>query len=234
MVNVLARADCPTEIGYMDNSNITLILPSTAQGTLNVRINGKTYTENLQKGKAVVSLNNLTVGYYDDVEITYSGDFEDKVSWDAYSITVKPYLKVPYKMYVNGNYEVFFNAPDDFNGLLSIPELGVETEIKNGKATTPITIIPQGENWVSATVTKDDVEYDYYFEVIGFTVSPDWEMKVDFTSEVNKARNYEDFGLVIRVNSPDDVDESVFTVYIDGMRYGVMYSYDEFEVTKFR
>ena len=233
LVNVLARADCPTEIGYMDNSNITLILPSTAQGTLNVRINGKTYTENLQKGKAVVSLNNLTVGYYDDVEITYSGDFEDKVSWDVYSITVKPYLKVPYKMYVNGNYEVFFNAPDDFNGLLSIPELGVETEIKNGKATTTITIIPQGENWVSATVTKDDVEYYYYFEVIGFTVSPDWEMKVDFTSEVNKARNYEDFGPVIRVNSPDDVDESVFTVYIDGMRYGVMYSYDEFEVTSF-
>lgn len=227
--------DCPTDVEYATNSSIVLILPATAQGTLNAKIDDKPYSKALKDGKAIIPLNDLGVGSH-SVEINYTGDFEDLVDFSDEFISVKPSLSIPNAMYLNGSYEVVFNAPESFNGTLSIPQFDINVNVENGKARVPIAgnALNLGYNYIDATFTKDDGrEFCYSSQIRVYEDAPDWQMVVDFVSSVNKARIYEDMGPTVRVGGvPNGLEDGSFPLYLDGKRVGAISSDErELEVT---
>ena len=66
--------ECPYEMYVGEDKSIVVKTVTDAKGKVIFNINGTNYTAQIKNGKAVLSLKNIKVGYYDDVEAYYIGD----------------------------------------------------------------------------------------------------------------------------------------------------------------
>ena len=110
-INVPADAETP---------EFTIKLPSDATGTLNVTVNGKTYTANLVNGSATITVPGLADGTYDAV-ISYSGDAKYPAVTKNSTLTVKNPV---YKIINNKDVTMLYTAKSPYKVLVT----------KNGKA----------------------------------------------------------------------------------------------------
>ena len=110
-INVPADAETP---------EFTIKLPSDATGTLNVTVNGKTYTANLVNGSATITVPGLADGTY-DVTISYSGDAKYPAVTKNSTLTVKNPV---YKIINNKDVTMLYTAKSPYKVLIT----------KNGKA----------------------------------------------------------------------------------------------------
>lgn len=152
---VLPKLTAPKTVGYNANESIILEVPKDISGTLTVKINNDVKTADIMNGKASISLNGLKPGTYN---ITITSDLTDDIS---YSLTVKPNIVLSEKIWIENIPNIIFIAPEDYNGILKIRELGNFT-VENGYATVPL------GNLKTGPVTLDIAYDDYSWEYVGY------------------------------------------------------------------
>lgn len=131
------------DIGY--GNEITLNLPSTAKGSLDVYINGKLYKSAKSKnGEYKIKLNDLTPGEY-NLSVNYTGD-DYAVKSVENPIDVFPDLYCPNEMYVGQDKSITLTSQKGDNGTASFNIGGkiYNVSFKNGKASLNLKNIKVG------------------------------------------------------------------------------------------
>ena len=128
-----------------------------SNGTVNVTVDGKTYTVPVVNGKAVVPLDNLTPGKH-EVEADFTAD--DGVKSAAQTIADIPKEESPIGVDIKTDGEnavITVDVPDDATGvvLVDVDGVGYYANVKDGKAVLDIPLKP-GNHTVKATYMGDD------------------------------------------------------------------------------
>jgi hypothetical protein len=251
---VSSRIVVPDEFTYKGDEVIELTLPDDAEGNLTVyyaeydQESGNTIageiikTVPLKDGKASISLSDLPFGGY-DIYVEYTGDDYD-VSSVSENIKVLP--KVTYEEYewINGNYTITIESPDDIEGNYTavlykdsyydyendvyVPEEYIDFFNCSAKGTNTKDM-PKLEAGIYSIILSyiiDDTTVfveSYYLKVNAN--SPEWTFNATFPEEINKYRT--EYIPRYLGNLPYDISGNVY-LYIDDKLYeDGWYSYDD-------
>ena len=145
------------EISVGDNATISVTLPDDATGNVTAAINGKTYTNQVDDGKANIIIPDLSAGNY-TAHVTYSGDNNYNHATGNVSISVSkidPIIDVEDDIITVGeNATVIVILPGDATGDVRIGNEIVP--LKNGTASAILTGLPVGITTIPVTYSGDD------------------------------------------------------------------------------
>jgi hypothetical protein len=136
---------------YGDSGIASLTLPESANGSLEVYINGKLYkTVNVTDGKAEISINGMIPGKY-DLSAKYTGDDFNVTEIDT-KYTVYPDIKTPGEMYASQNKFIKILTPKDAKGkvIFNVNGKNITATIKDGVASMPLKDLKPGEYDIDA------------------------------------------------------------------------------------
>ncbi|WP_407376024.1 hypothetical protein [Methanobrevibacter sp.] len=212
--NFTSRIEVPYSMEYNTERNITLSLPSDAEGTLTAIIGDKTYTKEIKNGKAAIAIPKLNVGYH-----TFSAKFEGNYNISSLEneyMYVVPNVIAPHYMWVKGEQKITIEMSDDIKGTIiaSIDDAEIASaEIKNGTAVIELNL-PASYYSISLYCTGDSYcpLNDVQIEIL--EDSPDWKMKIS-DNDILKTYAY----LAIE-NSPEYIsyEDGAFELTIDGKK----------------
>ena len=145
------------EISVGDNATISVTLPDDATGNVTAAINGKTYTSQVDNGKANIIIPGLSAGNY-TAHVTYSGDNNYNHATGNVSISVSkidPIIDIEDDIITVGeNATVIVILPGDATGDVRIGNEIVP--LKNGTASAILTGLPVGITTIPVTYSGDD------------------------------------------------------------------------------
>lgn len=144
----------PSEIFFDNGNTVSLELPSSAKGNLEVYIDGALYkSTKLAKGYAEIKIANLIPGKY-NLTAKYTGD-DFNVSEENTLIEIRPDIQYPYEIYVGEDKSIVVKTVKDAKGkvIFTIGDANYTVKIKNGKAALSLKNLKAGE--------YDDVEAKY-------------------------------------------------------------------------
>ena len=122
-VKVLAK-----DIVYGNDATITVEVPKAQTGTVTIAVDGKTYTEIINNGKATFTVSGLAVNSY-KVDVTYDGDKTYKALSNSSSFKVKKADLNAEASALNvttqQNTSFIIDVPDDFTGKVKITVDGI-------------------------------------------------------------------------------------------------------------
>ena len=212
---------------YGDEGNITLILPSDAQGTLNVTVDGKPFSnEKVADGKFIVSLKGLSVGEH-MVSINYTGSDYEVEPIIEHELSVMPAVYVPKFIYTESNetYSITVVLDENASEVLNITIEGegldchyknvTFNQVANGTVIVPIPDLFGGR--FAATVQygdkyalNDEGDNQFRFEVR--STNPNLNLNVTFPDKVFIGQEYPEITIS---NLPEDAYPD-YSIYING------------------
>ena len=152
-----------TDVLYVDKEgNVTVELPSDANGVLTIKANDKQLDVTFKNGIGFAKYSNLE-NEDSYLYISYTGDSKYGTfpeDYGEYYIYVKKYdanvTGNPQKEIIANNYiDVTFTLPSDATGTITFED-GKTGTVKNGKATAKAFVPKAGENILSAYYSGDD------------------------------------------------------------------------------
>ncbi|MBR3139450.1 MAG: Ig-like domain repeat protein [Methanobrevibacter sp.] len=143
------------------DETITITLNENCTGTVNITVNGQTYTENVVNRSIVKVIPDLPAGTY-TAKVTYSGDMRYSPITKSPKFTVAkldPYMNVTAKN-INYGQKATFNValPSDATGTVSV-RVGTKSgsaNVSEGKATIKISGLTNGDYQYNVTYSGDD------------------------------------------------------------------------------
>ena len=145
------------EISVGDNATISVTLPDDATGNVTATINGKTYTNQVNNGKANIIIPDLSAGNY-TAHVTYYGDNNyNHASGDVIVIVAKinPSIDIEDSVITVGeNATVNVILPGDATGNVRIGDEILP--LKEGSASAILTDLPVGITTIPVTYFGDD------------------------------------------------------------------------------
>ena len=126
----------PDFITYLDGSAVSIDLPSSANGNLELYVDGKLYkTVKLTKGKASIKVDKFSCGDH-DISLNYTGNDFEIENLSSY-ITIYPKIVSPYTIRCGENKSIVIQVSNDTKGyiIFTIGKKQYNATIKNGKAT---------------------------------------------------------------------------------------------------
>ena len=214
---------------YGESKNITLYLPSRAQGTLEVSVDGKKYSSvSVVNGSAVLPLSINDIGRH-TISGLYMDDEGFNISSGDVEVMVLPKINYLEKISTAGS-TITFEMPKSTNGTIELYDekwdygealilIGVG-EIKNGKATFPVQF-DEGENFIRIKYNIDGVDDTWI--LISSIENPDWDMKIIENEFVLKDADQAIFSIA---NAPYNINDN-FTLKINATEY--LYEFDGFD-----
>ena len=157
------RIITPAAIYFDFENEVSLALPESAKGSLEVYIDGELYkSAKLVKGAAKISVDNLIPGRY-NLTAGYTGD-DFNVSDESAVIEIRPEIQCPYEMYVGEDKYITVTTIKEAKGkvIFAIGDENYTAELANGKARLSLKNIPAGN--------YDDV-WAYYIGDNGFNAT---------------------------------------------------------------
>lgn len=200
-----------------DKAVITVIVPSNATEKVTIEIDGVKYSAEIENGKAVFEIENLTAGTK-TIAVDYGGDGNYVANHTTGTITVS---KRPSSVSatitdidVGENVTITVTVPKDATGqvLIDIDGVGYYVNVTDGKGVAQIPRMPNGVYNVNLTYTGDDK----YLPSSGngsFNVSKIPSFVIPYAQDITVGENE-----VIRLVVPSDATGTV-TVVIDGKQY---------------
>lgn len=155
--NITYQIITPYSYFFDDEYVISLTLPASADGNLEVYLEGKLFkTTPLKKGKASISLVNLIPGNY-NLTARYTGDDFD-VNESSILYTVRPYIRTPGEIVYGENQPLTVVTSTDAKGYVVFYGLdkNYTAVLKNGKASLSLKNLAIGY--------YEDVYVDYFGE----------------------------------------------------------------------
>ncbi len=179
---VLPNLFIPATMNYEENDTLSLLLPESAKGILNIEIDSIPWkTVEIKNGKAKIILNNLTIKNH-ILSLSYTGDFEKYIPPANYTVNVIPYLSIPKKMWKYGENYLIFNASKDFNGELILKGLVNDTiAIQNGSAKVLLSNLTEGQQTLMAYYEN----YTWKLDAIIYNESPDWKIIIGYPDQIH-------------------------------------------------
>ena len=219
---VLPALTIPTTVNYEANDTLSLLLPESTKGTLNIEVDSIPWkTVEVKNGKVEIALNNLTIAKH-ILSVSYTGDFEKYIPPANYTINVIPYLSIPKKMWKYGENYIIFNASKDFNGDLILKGLVNDTiAIQNGSAKILLSNLTEGHQ----TLMTYYENYSWKQDAIVYNESPDWKIRIGYPDQIHVEdwwRNWEDTQIydVFILNCQMNLTGN-FSLYHDGKFCGI-------------
>jgi len=239
------------DINVGEDEVITVTLNENATGTVNIIVNGQTYTETINNSNIIKIIPNLPAKDSYTASVTYSGDmrFSPSSASSQFSVDkISPYMNVTTKNIKYGQKAVFNVAV--VSGATGTVSVSVGTKrgsatINNGKATINIAGLTRGDYSYNVTYNGDST---YLSEskigtisvdknTTSFTVTTATNIKVGDTAVFTISGLPSDASGVITVSVDDglysaNVANGGATVSVAGLTYGsktaiVSYSNDE-------
>ena len=176
----------PDFIDYLDGSVVSIDLPSSANGNLELYVDGKLYKSvKLVKGKSSIKVDMFSCGDH-NISLNYTGD-DFEIENVSSSITVCPKVVSPITIECGENKSIVVYVSNDTKGYITFT---VETKqynvtIKNGKAILPLKGFKIGEYFVDADYMGPNGETSFsyaYLEVL--------PAKIKITGAKNKVVRY--------------------------------------------
>ncbi len=215
----------PLEMIYNDGSNVTLILPKNATGSLNVTVDDESFAlVPLVNGKAVVSLNGISVGTH-NIVAKYTGTDYDIDYWDDDEFDVDPDVVIPSYVYSKGgNYTLTISLGENTTGTLEVIKNGntIFDEAANGTKTFRFA---PADDEIEIIYDDGDYRYDETFNVHVRDENPVWQMNITYDNTIIQGHT-----IFIHVNEPDSSDMS-YTIYVDSKMVSEN-GYPEFDTSK--
>lgn len=222
VINVIAP---PTYVG--DNATITVTVPQDAGGNVTIKVNNKTYTQNVVDGAAVFTVSNLPYGTY-TVEADYHGDRKYNPDDESETFNVRKVDPNPYS-YINvtdihvGEIATFnITMPSDLTAKinLTIQNKTYTVNVTNGFGQINISGLKYGSPvLVHAFFAGNDKYLDCSRDYTAFSVLRITNYPVNITATTNAT------SANITVTLPSDangkgnitIDDRTFEVtYVDG------------------
>ena len=203
------------EVG--DAAVITVTVPEDATGTVTLEIDGETYTAEIENGKAVFEIQNLTAGTK-TFAVDYEGDGNYVVNHTTGTIIVskrEANITVEIEDIDAGeNVTVIVTLPDDATGLIliDIGGVGYYANVTGGKAVAQIPRVPSGIYDVNVTYTGDD-KYSSRTGSASLNVSKVESFVIPIAEDIYVGENEH-----ITVLVPEDATGTV-TIVIGGKEY---------------
>jgi hypothetical protein len=164
----------PIDVGQV--ANVTVKLPTDANGTITVEVNGTKYVADVVNGEANISIPKLGNGTH-EVIVTYSGDD----NYDPITVTetlvvskVDPQITANTTDIILGeNAKVIVTLPDDATETVTIRVAGIEytTGVHGGVNEIIVEGVPVGTHAVEVTYSGDN-KYETDVTSTQITVSP--------------------------------------------------------------
>ncbi|WP_407392185.1 Ig-like domain-containing protein [Methanobrevibacter sp.] len=213
IINVKPNLTSPDVIDYNDNANIVLEVPKNLNGNLTALINDKRFQSEITDGKAVISLADLEPGKY---EVALSSDYVNV----NYTMTVKPNLKMPAKIFNGETYNLTFSAPQSYSGILELRGMiNTDVSIINGSAVIPISDMKARLYQLNAAYIENGTSlYTWKFNTEFSNINPDC-IEIDLPYEINVNREY-CYSEIVK-NVQEDAKGEI-TFYIDGETFKKM------------
>ena len=160
------KYDTPIKVGAPaslvgDKAVITVSVPDNATGNVTIEIDGVKYVSQINGGKAVFEIENLTAGTK-TIAVEYAGDGNYVANHTTGNITIS---KCPSTVSatitdigVGENVTITVNVPEDATGqvLIDIDGVGYYVNVTNGVGVAQIPRMPNGVYDVNLTYTGDD------------------------------------------------------------------------------
>ena len=176
----------PDFINYLDGSVVSIDLPSSADGNLELYVDGKLYKSvKLVKGKASIKVDMFSCGDH-NISLNYTGnDFE--IENVSSSIAVCPKVVSPITIKCGENKSIVAYVSNDTKGyiIFTVDTKQYNVTIKNGKAILPLKNFKIGEYFVDADYIGPDGKSSFsyaYLEVL--------PAKIKITGAKNKVIRY--------------------------------------------
>ena len=205
-----------SSIDVGDAAVITVNVPENATGNVTIEIDGVTYTEEINDGKAVFNIGNLTDGSK-TIAVKYDGDDNYMVNQTTANMTVsKVTPDVGINVVADGDTIIVdVTAPKDVTGpvLVDVDGVGYYVNITDGKGQLVVPGMSSGNHIVVARYPGDD-KYGSSANVTKSVEVADVPSSV--TVKVDNITYGED--AVIEVTGPVDATGNV-TVTVDGKNY---------------
>ena len=214
---------------------IKAFLPSDATGNVVVSINNKTYSAKINKGKAIVSINDLPA-YNNDFIIDYAGDTKysfDRVNGSVFISKISDYniTTSNLSIHVGDSANIVVNVPSDARGNISLYILSdvYKVPIVDGKATIEVPDLSAGMYGFYAFLMNDPkYELKEVYGTITVSKISDYSMSADDVEAYPRETTF------VVVNLPTDATGKV-TLIIGDLR-GTNYTHDgtaKLEITNF-
>ncbi|WP_407423236.1 Ig-like domain repeat protein [Methanobrevibacter sp.] len=213
------------EIREGENLTIDVTLPSDATGNVSVDVDGKTYTSDIENGKASVTVPDLKAGQY-DAEVTYSGNDKYPESSKTVKLTVKeaqidPKMEIKADNITEGeDLTVDVTLPSDATGnvTVSVDGKNYTKELVNGSATITVSDLDVGNHSVDITYSGDE-NYAPSAKSINVDVARDMSDKVTALDVTKYYSGSERF--VVKVTDCDDnpLANKAVKITINGVDY---------------
>lgn len=149
--------DVPDFIEYLDGSVVSLTLPSTAKGNLEVYMNGTLYKSvKLVDGKASIRVDNLKCGEH-EISLNYTGD-DFELENTAGCLYIYPKINSPYEMECGKDKSIVVEVSKDSKGkiVFTVGKDKYEVQIQNGKAVLSLKNFKIGEYDIDVDYIGDD------------------------------------------------------------------------------
>ncbi len=164
----------PDEIHYLDGSAVSIDLPSSANGNLEVYVNNKLYKSvKLINGKASVKVDGFSCGMH-NISLKYTGnDFE--VENLSTSIGIYPKIVSPIHIKYGQDKYITVQASKDTKGkiIFTVGSKKYTVPLKDGKARLPLKSLKIGEYYIDVDFIGEDGYdcFDYtYVEVLAHKI----------------------------------------------------------------
>ena len=200
-----------------DTAEITVTVPDNATGNVTIEIDGKKYTAEINDGKAIFNIANLTAGNK-TIAVDYVGDDNYLGNHTTANITVSKCESQVSATITNSsvgdNVTVTVTVPDDATGqvLVDIGGVGYYVNVTGGTGSIEIPNIPSGNYTVTVTYTGDD-KYLPSSSTTSFNVTKVESFVIPEAQDIIVGDNEE-----ITISVPTDATGNV-TVVIDGEEY---------------
>ena len=176
----------PDFITYLDGSNVSIDLPSSANGKLELYVDGKLYkTVKLANGKASIRVDGFSCGDH-NISLNYTGD-DFEIENISSSITIYPKIVSPYTIRCGENKSIVIQVSNDTKGyiIFTVGKNQYNSTIKNGKATLSLKNFKIGDYDIDVDYIGPDGENCSWYTLL--EVLP---AKIKITGAKNKVVRY--------------------------------------------
>ena len=203
------------------DQNATIIIKITPKttGKINITVNNKKYSGNIDNGLAIITIDTLTPGKY-NIIANYYGDknYTDKSDTFNNALIVTKITTYQMNIDVNDTYvgqtnTIVVNVPEDVTGNVTININGTvltNASIVNGKATFEVTKNEYGLYLIEATLNDEKYDID--------TTAKYRVLRLDIPIDINVGESYVGNLTKITVNVYNDAGENI-TIAVGGKNY---------------
>ena len=153
VIEILPDIVCPYEMYFGDDKSIVVKTVKGAKGKVIFSIGGSNYTVDIKDGKAIFSLKNIKVGFYDDVEAYYIGDngFNTTLYTAVDILPAKITLKAVKTTSQNAQFKVYINGKLAKNTYVSFKIDKKTKKVKTNKNGIATISLAPGKHTITAT-----------------------------------------------------------------------------------